>query len=282
MKSIKTVAEITGLSIRTLRYYDEIDLLKPTKLTEAGYRLYDNKALEKLQEITFFREMDIPLADIKRIIENPDYDKEHALATQKQLLISKRNRLNGIIELIDDVMKGVDTMSFEAFNNHEINLILDHALEPLGKDSIASIIKEYGSLESFRHCFKEQMKDEKTYAHYMKLYGSKEKMLEASLRNPLTKEELNGLKKENTGVFKQLVEARETGNEDLAMDAVKKLAAGTRQLLGIDNARYILLKMAEQYLSPVEDTISVDTMDKKYGAGISEYVGKSIKLYYGV
>ena len=66
------------------------------------------------------------------------------------------------------------------------------------------------------------------------------------------------------------------------MEAVKKLAAGTRQLLGIDNARYMLLKMAEQYLSPVEDTRSVDTMDKKYGAGISEYVGKSIKLYYGV
>jgi DNA-binding transcriptional MerR regulator len=74
MKSVKEVSEITGISIRTLRYYDEIGLLKPTKLTEASYRLYDNKALEKLQQIMFFRELEIPLIDIKEIMENPDFD----------------------------------------------------------------------------------------------------------------------------------------------------------------------------------------------------------------
>lgn len=68
MKTVKDVSEITGISIRTLRYYDEIGLLKPTELTEAGYRLYDNKALEKLQEIMFFRELEIPLIDIKKIM----------------------------------------------------------------------------------------------------------------------------------------------------------------------------------------------------------------------
>lgn len=98
MKTVKDVSEITGVSIRALRYYDEIGLLKPTELTEAGYRLYDNKALEKLQEIIFFRELDIPLIDIKKIMENPNYDKEQALLTQKNLLEQKRNRLNGIIE----------------------------------------------------------------------------------------------------------------------------------------------------------------------------------------
>lgn len=66
MRTVKDVSEITGVSIRTLRYYDEIGLLKPTELTEAGYRLYDNKALEKLQEIMFFRELEIPLIDIKK------------------------------------------------------------------------------------------------------------------------------------------------------------------------------------------------------------------------
>lgn len=105
MKTVKDVSKITGVSIRTLRYYDEIGLLNPTELTEAGYRLYDNKALEKLQEIMFFRELDIPLIVIKKIMENPNYDKEQALLTQKNLLEQKRNRLNGIIELITDVMK---------------------------------------------------------------------------------------------------------------------------------------------------------------------------------
>ncbi len=66
MKTVKNVSELTGVSIRTLRYYDEIGLLKPTKLTKAGYRLYDDKALEKLWEIMFFRELDIPLIDIKK------------------------------------------------------------------------------------------------------------------------------------------------------------------------------------------------------------------------
>lgn len=72
MKSVKEVSMITGVSIRTLRYYDEIGLLKPTGLTETGYRLYDNKALEKLQEILFFRELEIPLTDIKKIMDAPN------------------------------------------------------------------------------------------------------------------------------------------------------------------------------------------------------------------
>ena len=94
MKTVKDVSDITGISIRTLRYYDEIGLLKPTKLTESGYRLYNNKALEQLQEIMFFRELEIPLMDIKKIMENPNYDKEQVLLAQKSFLERKRNRLN--------------------------------------------------------------------------------------------------------------------------------------------------------------------------------------------
>ena len=85
---IHEVAKLTGITIRTLHYYDEIGLLNPTELTEAGYRLYDNKALEKLQEIMFFRELEIPLVDIKKIMDNPNYDKEQAL-----LVIISRQRI---------------------------------------------------------------------------------------------------------------------------------------------------------------------------------------------
>ena len=104
MKTVKDVSDITGISIRTLRYYDEIGLLKPTKLTESGYRLYNNKALEQLHEMMFFRELEIPMMDIKKIMENPNYDKEQVLLAQKSFLERTRNRLNGIIELITDVM----------------------------------------------------------------------------------------------------------------------------------------------------------------------------------
>lgn len=126
MKTVKEVSEITGVSIRTLRYYDEIGLLKPSALTEAGYRLYDNRAVGRLQEIMFFRELEIPLVDIREILENPDYDREQTLRMQKSLLEQKRNRLNGIIELITDIMKGDNTMSFEAFNKDEIRKMIDH------------------------------------------------------------------------------------------------------------------------------------------------------------
>ena len=145
MRTVKEVSEITGVSIRTLRYYDEIGLLQPTELSEAGYRLYDNKALEKLQEILFFRELEIPLSDIRKIMDTPNYDKEQVLLTQKILLEQKRNRLNGIIELITDVMKGVNTMSFEAFSKEEVQTIVNHTLECMSKENLDEQVQKFGS-----------------------------------------------------------------------------------------------------------------------------------------
>ena len=145
MRTVKEVSEITGVSIRTLRYYDEIGLLQPTELSEAGYRLYDNKALEKLQEILFFRELEIPLSDIRKIMDTPNYDKEQVLLTQKIFLEQKRNRLNGIIELITDVMKGVNTMSFEAFSKEEVQTIVNHTLECMSKENLDEQVQKFGS-----------------------------------------------------------------------------------------------------------------------------------------
>lgn len=108
MKTVKEVSELTGISIRTLRYYDEIDLLKPAKVTEAGYRLYDESSLKNLRQIMFFREMEVPLSEIKVIMKDSESDNRKILETQKMMLEIKRNRLNGIIEWISDVLKGED------------------------------------------------------------------------------------------------------------------------------------------------------------------------------
>ena len=110
MKTVKEVSELTGISIRTLRYYDEIDLLKPAKVTEAGYRLYDESSLKKLRQIMFFRELEVPLSEIKAIMKDSESDNRKILETQKMMREMKRNRLNGIIELISDVLKGEDKM----------------------------------------------------------------------------------------------------------------------------------------------------------------------------
>lgn len=279
MKTVKAISEITGVSIRTLRYYDEIRLLRPTQLTEAGYRLYDDKALERLQEIMFFRELEIPLVDIKKIMENPNYDKEQALLTQKFLLENKRNRLNGIIELINDVMKGVNTMSFEAFNDEDVTKIIDHSLELQGKDSTEAIIKKFGSLEDYRASVAQNLKDEKTSAFLIKMYGSKEKAVEASLQSTGDKEELKKQQDENDKIYRQFALAKETGNEALAMEAVEKLAKNYKTMFRLDNARYLLLEVATDYL---QNSKLTNATDKQYGAGIAEYVGQAIQNYYGV
>ena len=114
------MAKLTGVTVRTLHYYDEIGLLKPSEITESGYRLYDEAALESLQQILFFRELDFPLNKIKEIMIDPNYDKEFTLIKQKELLMQKRKRIDGLINLIDKAIKGENDMSFKEFDMTEI------------------------------------------------------------------------------------------------------------------------------------------------------------------
>ena len=86
MRTVKEVSRLTGVSVRTLHHYDAIGLLKPTEVTRAGYRLYDDTALSRLQSILLFRELQFPLKEIKAILDSPDFDPEEALTQQIKLL----------------------------------------------------------------------------------------------------------------------------------------------------------------------------------------------------
>lgn len=278
MKTVKDVSEITGISIRTLRYYDEIGLLKPTELTEAGYRLYDNKALEKLQEIMFFRELEIPLADIKKIMDNPNYDKEQALLAQKSLLEQKRNRLNGIIELITDVMKGVNTMSFGTFSNEEVQKMVNHTLECMSKERLDEQVQKYGSMEKYREHLVSGFANEQATADLLKWYGSKEKAIEAVMQATGSIEEIKQEQEENTKIYKQFMAAKEAGNMDMAHSAVEMLAENYKTMFALDNARNILLDLAKEYLQGEK---LAEATDNQFGQGCSEYVAHAIQHYYG-
>ena len=118
--NISRVAKLTGVTVRTLHYYDEIGLLKPSQVTEAGYRVYDDADLEVLQQILFFRELDFSLEDIRKIMQNPAYEKESALRKQRELLEQKRSRLDSLISLVDKTLKGERDMSFRQFDTTEI------------------------------------------------------------------------------------------------------------------------------------------------------------------
>ena len=116
---IKEFAKLTGVSVRTLHYYDEIGLLKPSSVDEQnGYRFYDERCLERMQEILFYRELDFPLKDIQAIIFSPDYDKQIALKEQKHLLTLKKNRLERLITALDGAMKG-ENFTMNIFDNSE-------------------------------------------------------------------------------------------------------------------------------------------------------------------
>ncbi len=140
MRTVKQVSDLTGISVRTLHYYDEIGLLKPSQITEAGYRLYDNESLKILQQILFLKELDIPLKEIKEIMVSDHFDKMKSLENQKKLLILKRNRLNGLIKLINKTLKGENTMSFEEFDMTAYY----NVLEEFKKENKDRVIKNWG------------------------------------------------------------------------------------------------------------------------------------------
>ena len=115
---INEFAKLSGVSVRTLHYYDEIGLLKPAFVDEQnGYRFYDEISLERMQEILFYRELDFELKSIRDILSSPDYDKQKALAEQRKLLELKKERLERIIDALDGATKGMVTMA--AFDNSD-------------------------------------------------------------------------------------------------------------------------------------------------------------------
>lgn len=98
---VKEVAELAGISVRTLHHYDEIGLLKPEETTEAGYRIYTEANLDTLQQILFFKELGFPLKKIKEMMGKPDYDRQEALHLHRQMLVEKRNQINRMLLTID-------------------------------------------------------------------------------------------------------------------------------------------------------------------------------------
>lgn len=154
---IKEVADIVGVSVRTLHHYDQIGLLKVENMTESGYRIYDDKDLERLQQILFFKELDFSLKEIKSILDNPNFDRKHALESQRELLIEKKKRMERIISSIEktiDSIKGDEKMSKkDMFNAFSMNEIEAH------KKKYEKEVKErYGNTDAYKESEKRTAK----------------------------------------------------------------------------------------------------------------------------
>lgn len=288
MRTVKQVSELTGLSVRMLHYYDQIGLLKPSVVAENGYRLYDDEALILLQQIMFYKELEIPLKEVKKIIHSADYDRTRALKNQKELLILKRNRINKLIELIDKTLKGEDDMSFEEFDMSEYY----KALEDFKKDFSDTIIKNLGGLDKYDELI-EQCKSNETEIAKMavKQYGSIEKYVEAMKKNFNSKlftiaDQIDRLKKDLLGdkhpKLKELYEklVSDIGKDPLSAEIqqiaeeIKNTIKSDYEPFSTDEGNNYWYSMVQSYTVIPE---WITAVDQKYGKGASKFIGEVLK-----
>ena len=154
MMTVHEVSKISGVSIRALHHYDKIGLLPATEVTSAGYRLYDDTALERLQHILLFKELEFSLKEIKDILDSPDFDRDKALEQQIYLLELRKEHIENLIDLARGIkMIGVKDMSFEAFDTRKIDEYAEQAKASWGK---TDAYKEYEQKASKRSMEEQQ------------------------------------------------------------------------------------------------------------------------------
>ena len=285
MKSISQVAELTGISVRTLQYYDEIGLLKPSQLTSSGYRLYNDESLQKLQQILFFRELDFKLKEIKEILEKPEFDKLEAFRKQKSLLCMKRDRIDRLIALLNRLEKGESCMSFKEFDLSEYI----EALEQFKNQKANDIIKYWGSIENFDELIQKIRDDESNLAKIaVKQFGSVEKYTEAMKYNLEHFSELMERSKElaenKDDLLKRSDDLYRKLTSDLTKDpASEEVQSAVRELMEFTQENNMGVDLGEGYWDMMIESCGHDpakaVTDKKYGEGASEFIARALRSY---
>jgi len=280
MRTVREIAELTGISARTLHYYDEIGLFAPTSKSEAGYRLYDDKALETLQQILFFREFDIPLKEIKAVIENPNFDKNQILQMQRKMLVTKKERMERLIASIDDILKGDNSMDFTVFDETEIHTMYDSMMENMNDEQKRIFIEHYGSLDAFKEHFLKNAASErvqKSFAKVVEWYGSKEATLEAT-KTSRGSEVMIAYQKRIGNIQKKL--ASKIGmdvNSFEVRELIGEYDFVAKKLYQMEDVTKLMLEIAKVYRSNSEAKAGVDSV---YGTGFASYMGEAIEAFY--
>lgn len=239
--TVNQVAKLTGVSVRTLHYYDEIMLLTPSGVTESGYRLYDEGRMEKLQQILFFRELDLELKDIKQILDNPDFDKTNTLKKHKELLKLKRSRLDNLISLVERILKGENDMSFKEFDMTEI--------EKAQKQYKEEVESRWGKTEAY-----------------------KESQIKAS---KYSKDDWANINRDSENIYKSFIQNM---NKDVSDPDVQKLVGEWQNHITkyfYDCTDEILSGLGQMYIADERFTKNID----KYGDGLAEFISKAIEYY---
>ncbi len=239
MMTVKEVSKLTGVSIRTLQYYDQIGLLKPAEYTESGYRLYDDAALERLQQILLFRELEFPLKDIKDIVTRSDFDKRKALDQQIGLLELKKEHIENLILMCKGLKsRGVRHLNFTAFDTGKLDEYAKKAKEQWGKTP------EYKEFEE-KNKNRSKSEEESMMAAFMKLF-------------------------EEFGTMKDLEPA-----DGAVQEQVKKLQSFITEHF-YKCSKEILSGLGKMYAGGGDFTENIDKMG---GEGTAEFVHQAIEIY---
>lgn len=283
MKSISQVAKLTGVSVRTLQYYDEIGLLKPSELTASGYRLYDDDALQTLQQILFFKELGFQLKDISELLKKPEPDKSAAFTRQKELFLLKRNRIDRLIQLLERLERGEPCMSFKEFDLSDyIN-----ALENFKSNHHEEMIKHWGSVENFDRFIQKIKNDEEHVAKLaIKEFGSVEKYTAAMKYNLEHFSEI--MKAQLTEEVKEIAAQSDLLYANLTADksndaASPEIQSIVQEILLLIQKNSGSVSLDNSYIDILIDAYSGDYVkqltDTKYGEGASDYIVKAFRYY---
>ena len=279
MRTVKEISNITGISVRTLHYYDEIGLLKPTDKSDAGYRLYDDKALEQLQQILFFREFDIPLKEIKAVMENSALDRNHILKMQREMLLTKIKRMERLVASIDDILKGDNKMDFAIFNKTEMDEMFQTMIEHMPEEIKQKAIDEFGGLNQWHeHYIKAISNDEmqKSYQKMIEWYGGKEKYLD-TVKNPLSKEVVASYQKRMDAILEKLAGKRECSVDSFEVkEIIGEYGFVMKQLYQLQDESGMMLSLAKTYR---REEVKKAT-DEKYGNGVAQFFMQAIEVFY--
>lgn len=241
MKTVKEVSKIAGVSVRTLHYYDEIGLLSPKSITEAGYRLYDEEELSKLQQILFFKEMDFDLKTVKYIMDNPNYDKVDVLVKQREILNLKRQRIDNLIKLIDKNLEGHEDMSFKEFNMSEV--------EKLQEKFKVEVEERWGKTKAYKES--------------------------TSKTSKYNKNDWKNINEAGDVIFKEIAANMDKSPSSLEIQALIKKWQDyiTKNFYNCTND--ILLGLGEMYVLDERFTVNID----KFGKDLSQFINEGIKYY---
>ena len=280
MKTVKEVSELTGISVRTLHYYDEIGLFRPTEVKETGYRFYDDNAIDELGQILVFRELDLPLADIKLIMDNPELDRNTILAKQREMLCVKSQRIERIIASIDEMLKGDQNMDLTVFDETETRAMFTDMLQNMNESQKQIFVDHYGSIEAWEQHIMEAASNEnvqKNYAKVVEWYGAKEAEKDP-VRNPPKSEVFTAYQKRIDDIKKRIAKKKGT---DVASFEIRQLIGEydfvAKQLYQVKDAEPLLRGIAKGYQ---EDEELIAALDSIYGSGSAKYIGDAIESFY--